>query len=190
VSTPAKVPVAEVAYVSFTADVNEANCRMLVNALVGLVAAGKKELHLLLSTTGGSVMHGFTMYTSLRALPATLVTHNVGNIDSIGNVVFVAADERYASKHSTFMFHGVAQNVSASPVLTGARAQEIMRSIAADEARISNVIAQHTSLKVADVEKFFHEAATLTAQDAKSGGIVTAIRELAIPAGAQTVVLT
>ena len=33
--------------------------------------------------------------------------HNVGQVDSSANVIFLAADERYASPHTTFLFHGM-----------------------------------------------------------------------------------
>src|SRR5271167_876213 len=89
-----------VAYVSFSADIDETSARALLNAVAGLVANGTKEIHLLIATGGGSIMHGFALYNTLRALPVKLVSHNVGNIDSIGNVVFLAADERYSSPHS------------------------------------------------------------------------------------------
>ncbi len=42
-----------------------------------------------------------------EGVPYKLITHNVGNVDSIGNVIFLAAEERYACSTSTFMFHGV-----------------------------------------------------------------------------------
>ena len=52
-------------------------------------------------------MNGLNLYNVLRALPTKLITHNVGNVDSIGNAIFLAGVERYACPHSTFMFHGV-----------------------------------------------------------------------------------
>ena len=64
----------------------------------------------MLSTPGGSVMNGLNLYNVLRGLPITLTTHNVGNVDSIGNAIFLAGQIRYACPHSTFMFHGVAFN--------------------------------------------------------------------------------
>lgn len=64
-------------------------------------------VYLLLSTPGGSVMHGMNLYNVLRGMPFELITHNVGNVDSIGNAVFLAGAKRYAAPHSTFMFHGV-----------------------------------------------------------------------------------
>jgi hypothetical protein len=52
-------------------------------------------------------MHGMTVYNVLRGLPCDLTIHNIGNVDSIGNAIFLAGKHRYACKNSTFMFHGV-----------------------------------------------------------------------------------
>jgi ATP-dependent protease ClpP protease subunit len=54
------------------------------------------------------VAQGINIYNVLCGMPFKLVTHNVGNVDSIGDVVFLAGETRYACAHSTFMFHGVA----------------------------------------------------------------------------------
>jgi ATP-dependent protease ClpP protease subunit len=105
----------DTAYITFVADINDVGCRTLLSTVSSLVAAGKQEIHLLMASTGGNVMHGFSAYNGLRALPVKLVTHNIGNIDSISNVVFMSADDRYANAHSTFMFHGVAMQVSRCP---------------------------------------------------------------------------
>ena len=64
-------------------------------------------------------MYGMNLYNVLRALPIKLTVHNVGNVDSIGNAVFLAGSPRYACPHSTFMFHGVGFDIS-----QGARLEE------------------------------------------------------------------
>jgi len=97
-------------YVSFSAEISAATTESLIAAMASLANQGASEVRLLMSTPGGAVMNGINLYNVLRALPFKLVTHNVGNIESIGNAVFLAGEERYACPHSTFMFHGVSAN--------------------------------------------------------------------------------
>lgn len=47
------------------------------------------------------------LYAFLRGVPFDLIVHNVGNVDSIGNAIFLAGQTRYACPQATFMFHGV-----------------------------------------------------------------------------------
>ena len=75
--------------------------------------AGTTDFYFFLSTPGGDVMSGLTIYNFLRALPVPITMHNIGNVNSIGNAIFVSADanHRLACAHSTFMFHEVGLDV-------------------------------------------------------------------------------
>ena len=103
---PAVAPIPKTVYVSFSAEIVPHTTESLIALLANQVNQGVQVVHLLLSTPGGSVMHGMNLYNILRGLPLELITHNVGNVDSIGNAVFLAGEKRYAAQHSTFMFHG------------------------------------------------------------------------------------
>src|ERR1700693_1709158 len=91
-------------YVSFSAEINAATTESLISVMSNLVNQKVTTVYLLLSTPGGSVMHGLNLYNLFRGFPFELITHNVGNVDSIGNAVFLAGSKRYAAPHSTFMF--------------------------------------------------------------------------------------
>ncbi len=129
-------------------------------------------------------MTGFTLHNTLRALPVRVITHNMGNIDSVANVVFLAGEERFAAPQSTFMFHGVSWTFGAGAEINGFKAKELVASIQADEDRIASLIAERTDLAAASVRKFFREAATKDADYAKSVGIVHNIAIPAIPPNA------
>lgn len=170
-------------YVSFSAEINPITTENLIAVMGQLSNQGATEIHLLLSTPGGSVMHGFTIYNVLRALPLNLVTHNVGNVDSIGNVIFLAGKQRFACPHSTFMFHGVGFDVTGGVRLEDKMLRERLDAIAADHRRIGSVIGEHTTLQEADVVQLFEEARTKDAGWAQGVGMVHTLCEPHIPAG-------
>jgi ATP-dependent protease ClpP protease subunit len=128
-------------------------------------------------------MHGITIYNVLRALPVRLNTWNMGNVDSIGNVIFLAGAQRFACPHSTFMFHGVAFDISAGQRLDQQLARERLGSIEADHKRIGDILQSQTSLQSGDVVELFKEARTKDAAWAASVGIVQAVSEPTIPPG-------
>src|ERR1700680_3114676 len=97
-----------IVYVSFSAEIVPATTESLIAVMADCANKGVPHVYLMLSTPGGSVMHGLNLYNVLRAMPFKLTTHNVGNVDSIGNAIFLAGEERWACPQSTFMFHGVA----------------------------------------------------------------------------------
>ena len=150
-------------------------------------SGGNDELYFLLSTPGGNVVAGITLYNMLRALPATIIMHNVGNVDSIGNAVFLAADERYACRHATFMFHGVAIGVNGN--FEEKPARKLVRDILESQLRIGAIIEERTAIPPRDVRKLFREARTKDADRALADGIVQGIQDVAVPVGATVVSL-
>jgi ATP-dependent protease ClpP protease subunit len=76
-------------------------------ALANVVNNGHDDVHVFLSSPGGSVADGMAVYNFMMALPVHITTYNIGTVDSIGNVIFQAAKYRVAAPTSRFMFHGV-----------------------------------------------------------------------------------
>ena len=101
------MPTPGTVYVSFSADINPTTTETLIGLCAKLSQEGATTIYLLLSTPGGNVHNGINLYNMLKSMPFKLITHNVASVDSVGNVVFLAGDERYACANATFMFHGV-----------------------------------------------------------------------------------
>jgi ATP-dependent protease ClpP protease subunit len=57
--------------------------------------------------------------------------HNIGNVDSIGNAIFLAADanDRFVCPHSTFMFHGVGADFAGGMRFEEKNGREILESL-------------------------------------------------------------
>ena len=179
----------KVAYVSFSAEIVPATTESLIASMANLVNNGIPEVHLLISTPGGSVMNGMNLYNVLRGLPIKLITHNVGNVYSICNAVFLAGEERYACPHSTFMFHGVGFDMPQNARLEEKLLRERLDGVLADQKRIASVIEERTKLLASDIAPLFTEAQTKDSAFAVSSGIVHAVKDIEIPAGAPVVTL-
>ena len=177
-------------YVSFSAEVNPTSTEGLLRACSELSNKGADAIHLMLTTPGGSVMHGFNIFHVLRALPCEIVTYNVGAVNSIGNVVFLAGDRRYAAEESTFMFHGVGFNVDGKVRLDERVLVERLDGLRADQRKIAQVLHDRASFPdTTEIEKLFLNAATGDAQFAKDRGIIDEIRQAKVPKGTTVIQL-
>jgi ATP-dependent Clp protease protease subunit len=181
-------PTPQPAYIAVSVEINELSTQLLLNMLANCVNQQVPEVHLLMSSPGGSVMHGINVYNVLRGMPFRVITHNVGNVDSIGNAIFLAGEERYACEYSTFMFHGVAWNGGNLPI-DAKTTKERLDAVKADEARTGRIISDRSNLTEAQVRAFYKQARTMTAQDALGAGIVHDVRDVAVPATAQVAAL-
>jgi ATP-dependent protease ClpP protease subunit len=171
------------AFISFCADINPQTTEILLGNVSALIGQGFREIHLLLSTPGGSVQHGITMYNLLRGMPIELITHNTGNVDSIGTVVFLAGKVRRACPQATFMQHGVACGFPGPTQLFEKNLQETLASVQADQGRIADIYKERAGIEKADAEKLFLGETRMTAEDAKTRGLVHEIRDVSIPNG-------
>lgn len=176
-------------YVSFSAEIIPHTTESLLATCSNLSNQGVKQIYLLLSTPGGSVMHGMNLYNVLRALPVELITHNVGNVDSIGNAIFLAGAKRYACPHSTFMFHGVGFDVNQPTRFEEKFLRERLDGITSDQKRIGSVIKERTKIGDDQIAALFLEMQTKDAAFAASCGIVDEIRDVKIPTGSPIVSL-
>ena len=176
------------AYVSFSAEIIPHTAESLIAACANLVNQGVQEIQLLVSTPGGAVMNGLNVYHVLRGLPVHIVTHNVGNVDSIGNAVFLAGDERYACPQATFMFHGVGFD-SQGQRLEEPLLRQCLAGVLAEQKRIGEVIVDRTNLTVKEANALFRKTQTKDAAYAVGAGIIHEVRDVQIPAGAPVVQL-
>jgi ATP-dependent protease ClpP protease subunit len=185
----AMVPPPQTVYVSFSAEINPNTTESLIAAVSNCVNQGVQEIYLMISTPGGNVMSGMNLYNVLRAMPVRLTTHNVGNVDSIGNAIFLAGEQRFACPHSTFMFHGVGFDGMAGVRFEEKFLRERLDSVMADQKRIGDIIAERTSLEEDAIAPLFREAQTKDAAYAVGAGIVHEIKDVEIPPGGPVISL-
>lgn len=173
-----------IAYVSFSAEIVPKTAESLLALCANLANQGTQVVYLMLSTLGGSVVHGLNLYNVLRAFPFKLITHNVGSVNSIGNVIFLAGEERYACSNSTFMFHGVGFDVTQAVRFEEKTLKERLDAIQADQKRIGAIISERTKLGTEEIERLFLQASTKDPGYAKTTGIIDDVRDVEIPTGA------
>jgi ATP-dependent Clp protease protease subunit len=174
-----------VAFVSFSSQLNVKSTEALIEAAANLAGEGVGRLVLCLSSFGGNFDRGVSLYNTLRALPLKLVTHNVGNVGSAANVVFLAGEERYVSPQAVFFFHpsSVSLDGSYDPAELAKHRAELLES----DARERAIIEQRTSLKARQIRALVDGSSTLGAERALEAGIVHGIRELEIPKDARLI---
>ncbi|WP_295473390.1 ATP-dependent Clp protease proteolytic subunit [uncultured Pseudomonas sp.] len=91
--------------IHFTAPINSATCGQLIDKASQAAQQNAERLVLNIATMGGECSYGFTLYNFLLSLPMPVHTHNLGTVESMGNVIFLAGEHRTACPHSKFLFH-------------------------------------------------------------------------------------
>lgn len=178
------------AYVSFSAEINPHTTESLIAMFSQLANDNVTDhVYLLLSTPGGDVICGMNLYNTLRGFPLRITTHNVGNVDSIGNILFLVAEERYACPYSTFMFHGVGFPINQGVRLEEKDLHEKLELVLSDQVRMGAIIGERTTLTEEEIAALFRGARTKDAASARSCGIIQEVRDVDIPEGSPVTTL-
>ena len=175
------------AYIKFFAGVDQASVNALMGAVEQKLAQGATEIVLLISSQGGDVFHGLSAYNFLKGVPAQVVTHNFGSVDSISVVLFCAGGRRFSVPHARFLLHGVRTGFPQGATLEEDQLKERLKSLQIDIENIAGVIASNTGKSEEQVTQDMLNRTTLNPEQAVKYGLVHEIKEELLPAGADLV---
>jgi len=172
-------------YLTFHDNINmESVNRFMAFCAKAITEHRPKKLYFLFSSDGGSVDSGVTLYNFLRGLPQEVIMHNIGSVDSIANVVFLAARRRYAAPASAFLLHGINWSFEEGASLTYTEMQETISRFDAAEQLSAQIIGERTALTPEEVRELFRQGQSKTPAFALEKGMIHEIRDVQVPAGA------
>ena len=160
--------------IKFFAPIIDVTINALMSAIDDKMKQGVNQFIILISSPGGSVMHGLSAYNYLKGLPVTIVTHNFGSVDSIGVVVFCGGGTRLSVPQARFLLHGVSAGFQ-NERLEEKQLEERLKGLKIDMENIAKVIAANTGRTVAEVTNAMLERTTLNPEEAKEWGLVDKI---------------
>ena len=133
----------------------------------------KKDISLYLNTPGGSVTAGMAIYDTMQHVKSHVSTICVGMAASMGAVLLAAGQKgkRFALPNAEVLLH---------QVMGGAEGQAIEIEITAKHIvlikdKISKILAKHTGQKLEKIERDTDRDFWLSADEAKSYGLVDEI---------------
>ena len=140
----------------------------------------------LLSVLSVCSLGSFGLYGFLRSLPITLTIHSLGNIQSMGVVIFLAGKNRIACPHSRFLIHPLHWTFTAGKV-DHSRLREHLGSLDNDLDRYAQIFEERTqgAKKALKIKPHLSsQEKIISAHEALDFGIVQRVEQAAIPQSA------
>ena len=128
--------------INFTGPINASTCGQLIEKTSLAIERDATGLVVNIATMGGECSYGFTMYNFLLSLPIPVHTHNLGTVESMGNIVFLAGQRRTACLHSKFLFHPFHWHLNGS--IDHSRMSEYAMSLDYDVLLYARIVAERT----------------------------------------------
>jgi len=176
-------------FINFQSSINGATVARLIDIVQKNLAQGVERFVILISSPGGEVAPGIAAYNFLRGIPAEVVTHNYGVIDSMAVVLFSAGQERYCVPHARFLLHGVGFTLGQNVRFEEKQLDERMKSLRIDRQNIAKIIAERCDRNATDVESDMLEVKTLSSTQAADYGLVHGIKTELVPKGADVTLI-
>jgi len=175
--------------IRFFAPVIDATVNALMSAVDQKMKQGIKDFIILISSPGGSVIHGLSAYNYLKGLPASITTHNFGSVDSIGIVIYCAGSKRLSVPQARFLFHGVSAQFREEQNLEEKLLEERLKGLRIDMENIAKIIAANTGKSAKDITDAMIERTTLNPEEAQSWGLVHEIKSELFEAGSEVIAI-
>ncbi len=152
-------------------EIYDGNANELVMKLLYLQSENRrKDIHFYINSPGGSVTSTLAIYDTMQMISCPVATYCVGLAASGGAVLLAGGEKgkRFALSHAKVMIHqphgGVGGQVSDIEI----QAHEIVRT----RLTLNEIMADHTGKSVEEIAKATDRDYYMTAEDAKTFGIV------------------
>jgi ATP-dependent protease ClpP protease subunit len=176
-------------YIRFMAPVDPQTTGQLFKIIDQKIKEKIEKIHLMISSPGGSVFHGLSIYNYLKGAPIITETYNFGSVDSIGVVIFCAGNHRCSVPHARFLLHGVKFNFTGNISFDEKQIEEHLKSLKIDQLNIARVVADTSGKPTHRVEDDMNNRTTLNPQEAKDYGLVHDIKSELFPLDADLSVI-
>jgi len=177
-------------YVRYFGPIDNERVKKLMTTLEQKLKEGKERFVILISSPGGSVFQGISAYNFLKGIPAELVTHNFGSVDSIAVCLFCAGTKRLCVPHARFLIHGIGFDAPSGARFDEKLLGERIANLKNERETICRIITDNTGKKLEDVEQDMFTGITLTSEQAKDYGLVHEIKSELFEKQAEVISIT
>ena len=155
-------------------DIDAETANNFIKQIVLLNRQNKSEpIKVMISSNGGSVIHGLAMYDAVQTSQAPVETYCVGTAYSMGAVLFASGKKRYILEHSKVMLHepliGSGAGGSASSV------KAMSDSLQSTKKQINKILCKHTGKTERQMEKVTDHDHYFSAKEAVAFGLADEI---------------
>lgn len=176
--------------IRFYAQVTDASVAKMMDTIDREISDGTRRVIILISSPGGSVSAGLTAYNYLKGVPAEIITHNIGSVNSIATVIYCASSRRYTVPQARFLIHSVSANFPANSTLDEGELDERLKMVRQDVEAIASVIAGTIKKSAEEIQRLMINRTVLTVEEAKKWGLVHEVREELYEPGSRVIAIS
>ena len=156
--------------------INDSAASLITAQLLFLEAENpKKDIYLYINSPGGLVTAGLGIYDTMQYVKADVSTLCIGQACSMGSFLLGAGQKgkRFSLPNSRIMFHQPSAGFQGQATDIEIHANEVLSL----KKRLNEIYSKHTGKSVDDIKKALERDNFLTAENAKSFGLIDQVVE-------------
>lgn len=102
--------------IHFATSITSATAEALRNTCLQAIQKNARSIQININSDGGGTLPAFGLYGLLRSLPVPIHTHNMGNVESMAVLLYLAGKRRTCASHGRFLIHPLHWGFNAGPV--------------------------------------------------------------------------
>jgi ATP-dependent Clp protease, protease subunit len=156
-------------------EINQRRASNVIAQLIGMAAASDDDITLFINSQGGHVESGDTIHDMIRFIRPRVRIIGTGWVASAGALIFVSVpvEDRFCLPNTRFLLHQPAGGAGGTASDIEIEAEEIIKM----RHRLNQIFARQTRQPLERIEKDTNRNFWLTAEDAKTYGLVGHIVE-------------
>ena len=174
-------------YAIFSAPISHPSYISFIQQILPYCTGRDRRLYLAFDSRGGDINVGVLMYNVLKSLPISLTTHNIGSVDSVANVVFLAGEHRFCAPSATFAFHSSGFFPEPNVRVDERLLLEWIDKVQVRNKSLTSILKDRTKLTDDMVSDLLREEKFMTAEWALEHGVIDKINSFEVPDGAHYV---
>lgn len=174
-------------HIRFYTGIDENSIKALMTNIEQKLKDGVERFVIAISSPGGSVLHGLSAYNFLKGIPAEVISHNFGSVDSMGAVIYCAGSKRFCVPHARFLLHPARWSATGGASFDEKGLEEALRGLRIDIDNIAGVIAATVGKSESEVHQNMLDRTALSPEEAVQYGLVHEIKTTLFEAGAEII---
>jgi ATP-dependent Clp protease protease subunit len=144
----------------------------------------KKEVHMYINSPGGVVTAGMAIYDTMQYIRPAVQTLCIGQAASAASLLLCAGQKgaRFSLPNARILVHQPSASYYGQAADIARHAQEIVKL----KRRLNEIYSQHTGQPVEAIEKALDRDTYMTAEEAKSFGLIDEVLERRPDTGAES----
>jgi ATP-dependent Clp protease protease subunit len=176
----------DIAYVSFSEDINEQSAGRFIHwmNLLSLDSSPRHNgIHMIFNSSGGMIVDAINMRSYVEGYPPDIpvTMYNTGGVQSAAVLVFLSAAHRVVSPYAKFLLHPATWKQSAG--LNSEQHRIVSRSLAKNDRDIDDILKTRISMPPAKWKQARRVQLEVSAQEAIDFGFADEIENWSVPEG-------